>query len=88
VISGRALGCHQDIYSRFGELRNGLSPLRIRAKREYGSMSRVPNDPEQLPDESELDDPPGEEDDVPDTRGEPDEEPDGGPDPGLAEPEG
>lgn len=50
-------------------------------------MTRTPDDPEQLPDESELDDPPGEADDEPDSQDPPDEEPDGGPDPGLAEPE-
>jgi hypothetical protein len=50
---------------------------------------RPQNDPERLPDESELDEtaggPIGDEGDEPDTDGRPDEEPDDGPDPGLAE---
>jgi hypothetical protein len=44
------------------------------------------NDPEQLPDESELDERTNpSSDDEPDTDGLPEEEPDGEPDPGLAE---
>jgi hypothetical protein len=50
---------------------------------------RPPNDPEQLPDESELDETTGgavgDEGDQSDTADRPDEEPDGAPDPGLAE---
>ncbi|MDP9257969.1 MAG: hypothetical protein M3Q31_15650 [Actinomycetota bacterium] len=46
--------------------------------RAASGQGRPPDDPERLPDESELDEPADDDD-------RPDEEPDGEPDPGLAE---